>query len=310
MNQVLVNLRKQKVVLEIVSKKFYWLKLKNTFFNQKEIKLLRRIAGGDTYTIIYLKMMLLSLDNEGTIYFDSVADSFEEELSLELDEDVENVQVTLSFLKTKGLLEIKNEDEFFLNEVPTIIGKETDSAERVRRYRRKQKESQISQSNDLTLQSNYEVTKGNTEKEKESDKERKLSNSNIGNVIVTENNATELDQDNNSRAEEKIPYKEIIDYLNEKAERGFKPVEKHKSLIKSRWNEGQRLDDFKKVVDIKVKHAKDSTNFFDGKYLQPSTLFGNKFDEYLNQHFAEHSVKKTSTSGISIPYLDEKGVYE
>ena len=42
-----------------MSKKYYWLRLKNNFFQQKEIKKLRKIAGGDTYTIIYLKLTFL-----------------------------------------------------------------------------------------------------------------------------------------------------------------------------------------------------------------------------------------------------------
>ena len=48
-----------------MGKRYYWLKLPDDFFRQKPIKKLRRIAGGDTYTIIYLKMLLVSLKNEG-----------------------------------------------------------------------------------------------------------------------------------------------------------------------------------------------------------------------------------------------------
>ena len=51
-------------------KKYYWLKLKNDFFGSKEIKKLRKIAGGDTFTIIYLKMQLLSIKNGGLIKYD------------------------------------------------------------------------------------------------------------------------------------------------------------------------------------------------------------------------------------------------
>ena len=84
---------------------------------------------------------------------------------------------------------------------------------------------------------------------------------------------------------EKIPYSEIIEYLNEKANKKFKVIQKHKDFIKARWNEGQRLEDFKQVIDNMV--ANWTGQFFNGKpaenYLQPSTLFGNKFDQYLNQ---------------------------
>ena len=61
-----------------MAKKFYWLKLSENFFRQPRIKKLRRIAGGDTYTIIYLKMQLLSLENEGKLYFEGVEETFAE----------------------------------------------------------------------------------------------------------------------------------------------------------------------------------------------------------------------------------------
>ena len=74
----------------MAEKKYYWLKLKNDFFAQPRIKKLRRMAGGDTYTIIYLKMQLLSLENEGVIIFEGIEDDFIEELALTIDEDSVN----------------------------------------------------------------------------------------------------------------------------------------------------------------------------------------------------------------------------
>ena len=121
------------------NKKYYWLKLKDDFFTQKEIKRLRKIAGGDTYTIIYLKLLLLSLKNEGRIYFDGIGDNFTDELSLELDEDEENIQITLNYLKSKKLLEIIEDDELYLSNIASMIGSETDSAIRKRRQRDKEK---------------------------------------------------------------------------------------------------------------------------------------------------------------------------
>ena len=50
-----------------MAKRYYWLKLKADWFSDKRIKKLRSIAGGDTHTIIYLKMMLLSLKDEGKL---------------------------------------------------------------------------------------------------------------------------------------------------------------------------------------------------------------------------------------------------
>lgn len=81
---------------------------------------------------------------------------------------------------------------------------------------------------------------------------------------------------------EPIPYREIIDYLNQKAGKSFKhSAAGNKKVIKARWNEGYKLDQFKRVVDNKCQDWLNDEKM--SQYLQPSTLFGNKFDQYLNQ---------------------------
>lgn len=70
------------------------------------MKKLRRIAGGDTYTIIYLKLQLLSLKDEGALFYEGVEPTFYEEMALALDEDEENVKATLNVLHEIGLIEI------------------------------------------------------------------------------------------------------------------------------------------------------------------------------------------------------------
>ena len=154
----------------MAKKKYYWLKLKEDFFRQKEIKKLRRIAGGDTYTIIYLKMLLLAMKNDNKIYFEGVEENFAEELALELDEDTNNVKMTLSFLQSQSLMELVDEDEYLLPRCKEMVGVESDSAERVRKHRLKKKEEQKAlQCNTNVTEGNVKVIEGNTEIEKEID---------------------------------------------------------------------------------------------------------------------------------------------
>lgn len=120
-----------------MGKRYYWLKLPDDFFRQKPIKKLRRIAGGDTYIIIYLKMLLVSLKNEGKLFFDGVEENFTEEIALELDEEEENVKVTVQFLMAQGLLQLIDESEYELTECSRMVGSESASAERMRRLRDK-----------------------------------------------------------------------------------------------------------------------------------------------------------------------------
>ena len=109
----------------------------DNFFRQKEIKKLRKIAGGDTYTIIYQEMMLLSLENGGKLFFDDFGEDIAEEIALELDESPENVRVTISYLMAHGLMTVSDGTEFMLEKVPAMVGSETPAAERMRRSREK-----------------------------------------------------------------------------------------------------------------------------------------------------------------------------
>lgn len=108
---------------------------------------------------------------------------------------------------------------------------------------------------------------------------------------------TETNNNTSDNKSDHIQYKQIIDYLNEKAGKHFKNVESNKKLIRARWHEGYRLDDFKKAIDNKVLDANDANSFFTAKYLQPSTLFGNKFDQYLNQQIKPKVEKGTKSYG-------------
>ncbi|WP_428909792.1 conserved phage C-terminal domain-containing protein [Niallia sp. Krafla_26] len=91
---------------------------------------------------------------------------------------------------------------------------------------------------------------------------------------------------NTERIYTPIPIQDIVTYLNQKANAHYRiSSKKTKELIKARWNEGFRMDDFKKVIDIKVLEWMDDPVM--SKFLRPETLFGTKFESYLNQRNAK-----------------------
>lgn len=147
-----------------MAKRYYWLKLKEDFFEQRVIKKLRKIAGGDTYTIIYLKLQLLAMKNEGKLFFEGVEDNFSSEMALELDESEENVSVTLSYLEKNGLMELVSSDEYFLPQVLDVTGSESASTLRSRKSRELKKALQC---NTTATQCNNLQQIGNVEKEKD-----------------------------------------------------------------------------------------------------------------------------------------------
>ena len=120
-------------------KRYFWLKLKEDFFQSKRIKKLRNMAGGDTYTIIYLKLQLKAMKNDGIIQFDHLENSIADELALDLDEQADDVAATLIYLTHCGLAESSDNEAFYFPYAVENVGSENSSAARVRKYREKQK---------------------------------------------------------------------------------------------------------------------------------------------------------------------------
>ena len=159
------------------NKRYYWLKLMDDFFTSKRIKKLRKMAGGDTYTIIYLKMQLLSLDRGGYLEYSGLEDEFYKEVALDIDEDEINVQVAIQYLLSCGLLETLDNIEYLLPFVKDNLGSETASTQRSRKSRKNaQKVLQCNDGatvcNNLQQNCNVEIEKDiDTDIDKEIDKE-------------------------------------------------------------------------------------------------------------------------------------------
>ena len=151
-----------------MAKRYYWLKLPKDFFEDKAIKRLRQIAGGDTYTIIYLKMLLKSMEDDGKLFYEGIEDTICDEIALDINESADDVQVTISYLEKKDLL-IVTDSEVELTRLTEMVGSESAVTERVRKHREAQK---LLQCNASVLQGNTIETKCNTEKEIEKEKSR------------------------------------------------------------------------------------------------------------------------------------------
>lgn len=149
--------------------RYFWLKLHDDFFTSKRIKKLRKLAGGDTYLIIYLKMQLKALKTDGLLTFTGLESDIAEEIALDIDEEADNVRVTLSYLLSCGLAETNGTSDVFLPYTIENTGSEGSSAKRVRDFRARQ-----------ALQCNTDETQvkrlgnGEIEKEIETEKEIKI----------------------------------------------------------------------------------------------------------------------------------------
>jgi uncharacterized phage protein (TIGR02220 family) len=104
----------------------------------------------------------------------------------------------------------------------------------------------------------------------------------LGSTNVTKGKVTKGKVTKKRNIKEKIPYEEIVDFLNETLKRNYKHTTKTiRSKINARFNEGFTVDDFKTVITRKHKQWSADPDMME--YLRPETLFGTKFESYLNQ---------------------------
>lgn len=128
-----------------MAKRYYWLKMKKDFATDKRIKKLKKIPGGYNFAFIYLEMILNAVDSDGIILYEGIEDTLAKEIALELDEDSDAVQITVSYLMSVGLMEDLGGGKFLLPYVTENLGSEGASAKRMRDLRERQKALQCNE---------------------------------------------------------------------------------------------------------------------------------------------------------------------
>lgn len=228
------------------NKRYYWLKLKEDFFLDKRMKRLKKISGGETYTIIYLKLLLLSLKDGGKLYFENVDESFAKELELIIDEKEDDITLTPSYLAKVGLLEMVDEEEFFLTELPSLVGSETASTRRSRKSRAIKNSSKALQCNTKETKRNTEIeTEKDLELEKEKEKEGEGDKDDCPppTILYGEFQNVKLSDDDLEKLEDKISNKHLkimIEKLSRYIENTGKNYKSHYITILNWYEEDKK----------------------------------------------------------------------
>lgn len=143
------------------NKRFYWIKLRENFFQQETIDWLMEQENGSAYIVLYLKMCLLTANTSGELIRtigDMTIPYEPKKISQKTGFDIDTVNVALSLFKHLGLIEETQGGIPVMPEVKNMVGSESESAARVRKYRKKKKalQSNVDVTN-KALQSNVEI---------------------------------------------------------------------------------------------------------------------------------------------------------
>lgn len=278
------------------SKKYYYLKLKESFFDSDEMKVLEAMPDGHKYSNILLKLYLKSLKNEGKLMLNDHIPYNTVMLATITNHSVGDVERALNILESLSLIEVLDNGSIYMLDIQTLIGKSSSEGDRKKAYRMRI-EAEKTGTKALGQTSGQLSDIRTPELELELEKELEIE--------------LEKERDIVPQSETVSPYKTIIDYLNDKTDKKFRAsADKTKRFIDARLKDGFTIDDFKKVIDNKCFEwmipGKQINGTPASNYLRPETLFGTKFESYLNQGGGESAIYSEDVNKFSnAPVTDD-----
>ena len=267
-------------------KKYFWLKLKKDFFQRHQIRVLKAIPNGRLYALIYLELLAESTSHEGELRFSKMLPYDNVTLAAVIDEDPDNVKAAIEAFVNLELAEILDDGTIFMTEVQHLIGSETGQTIRKREARMLE-----------GGKSGVNLTLENRDKSIE---------------IRDKNNELYIPDVDDEEVPEEEPkthiYKRIIDYLNEKTGKKLRVGGEVTRLIDARLNAGASEQDFYTVIDNKCDDWLQDPKM--SKYLRPVTLFGTKFDGYLNEEHKKIEDKLPVYDTSNNPAMPEEEIID
>lgn len=243
--------------------KKYWLQLKEDWFEEDAIRWLEDQKNGKEYSLFYMKLMLKSIKTNGILIrqVGKMLIPYEPQSIADLTRtELDTVIVAMELLKKIGLVEILEDGAIYIEQVRKMIGFATEGAIRKQLQREKTQENQLGWTTGGQMST----------KDKDKDKDKDI--------------IKDKDKDIVEQVDETVSdtINEIVSFLNEKAKTSYRSsTPKTRQLIGARLKEKFVLEDFKKVIEFKCQQWLNDVKM--SAYIRPETLFGTKFEGYLNE---------------------------
>lgn len=238
-----------------------WIKITVDMFDNEKIKLIEAMPDADSILIIWVKLLTYAgkVNSSGYIMLTERIPMNEEHLATIFNRPLNTIRYAIGVFEQFGMVEKEGGTLRIMN---WDIHQNVEGMDRIRELNRQRQERYRSKQKELPDSNVTSRYSNGTDIDKNKSKKESID--------------TTLSSDSTV-----YPYKEVIEYLNDKSDKQYKhTTKKTQTLIKSRFNEGFNLEDFKSVIDTK---SKEWMNTDMEKYLRPETLFGTKFESYLNQ---------------------------
>lgn len=230
-----------------MAKKYYWLKLKQDFFKQHNIRIIEEMENGKDYILFYLKLLVESISHQGHLRFSDTIPYNDKMLATITNTNVDIVRNAIKVFNELNLMEILDDGTIYMTETQKMIGNETDWASKKREYRARLQEQK--KDNVLTMSDKSKTKSIDIELEKDID--------------ISSNSLYDFVQENFGRTLSSVEYEKIatwqedftddmLKYAVELAVMSNAKTFRYLEGILRNWTSSQ----FKTIDDVKKKEEK------------------------------------------------------
>ena len=260
-----------------------WIKITTDIFDDEKLLMIETLPSADSIIVIWLKLLTFAgkQNNDGVFIMNNRIAYTDEMLASIFRRDINTVKLALSTFENFGMIDI-------IDDVITIPN--WNKHQSLDMYEQKKLRDR-----------QYQAARRAAQKALVEKKNEKIADTSSTHrrLIADKSSSVAFSEEEKEREEEKEIYIHIVRHLNEKAGTNYKATSKKtKTCIHARLSEGFNEDDFKAVIDKKCTEWL-GTDF--EQYLRPETLFGTKFESYLNA-----KVTKKNPVNTGIPSGDDQ----
>ena len=242
-----------------------WIKIATNIFDDEKLLLIETMPEADAIIVIWFKLLCMAgkQNNNGVFMLNDRIAYTEEMLATIFRKPLNVVRLALATFEQYGMIEV-------IDNVITIPNWE--------------KHQNIEK-----LETIKEQTRKRVAEHRKRQKEKLLALTNVTQNVTLRN---DIEEDTEEDKNKNNIIKYIVEYLNFKTNSSYRySSDRTRRTINARLNEGYTLDDFKKVIDIKTTQWLGDQKM--EQYLRPETLFGTKFESYLNTKLPNQKGNKT-----------------
>jgi len=156
------------------TKKYYWLKLKRDFFKRHDMKIIESMDNGKDYVLFYLKLLLESVDHDGSLRFSETVPYNDKMLSTITDTNIDIVRAAVKIFSELGMMDQFDDGTLYMTQVSSMLGSETSEAIRLREIRAKKKQVLIGQGESVQRTETYEKRTPELELEKDIELDKEI----------------------------------------------------------------------------------------------------------------------------------------